>query len=84
MGISDKATPVVKERLRVGDRVISVASSVGDQMWDVYSTDGLTSAVTSRLPGQSVRLLFERVGEGEAVTKENKQSLSAPAASAGI
>ncbi len=81
MGISDKATPVVKERLQVGDRVISVASSVGDQMWDVYSTDGLTSAVTSRLPGQPVRLVFERVEDVEAVTNENKRSLSVPAAS---
>ena len=39
-------------------------------MWDVSSTDGLTSAVTSRLPGQQVRILFERVEvmeEGTAV-----------------
>lgn len=81
MGISDKAAPVVKERLRVGDRVVSVASSVGDQMWDVYSTDGLTSAVTSRLPGQSVRLVFERVGEVEAVNTSDKQTVSAPTTS---
>lgn len=80
MGISDKAAPGVKERLRVGDRVVSVASSVGDQMWDVYSTDGLTSAVTSRLPGQSVRLAFERVGEAEAVNK-TEQTVSAPTTS---
>ena len=54
---------MVKDNLRIGDRVVSVESSVGSQMWDVYSADGLTSAVTSRLPGQSVRMLFERVGE---------------------
>ncbi|KAL7542112.1 hypothetical protein ACHAXR_011528 [Thalassiosira sp. AJA248-18] len=60
-GISDKAAPVVRDNLLVGDRVVSVESSVGAQMWDVFSTDGLTSAVTSRLPGQTVRIVFERV-----------------------
>ena len=42
-------------------------------MWQVYNTNGLTSAVTSRLPGQTVRIMFERevvpMGEEE---KEDK------------
>lgn len=60
-GISDKASEVVAKNIRVGDRVLSVESSIGGQMWDVYNTDGLTSAVTTRLPGQPVRIRFERV-----------------------
>ena len=77
MGISDKTAPVVKDNLRIGDRVVSVESSVGSQMWDVYSTDGLTSAVTSRLPGQTVRILFERVAEIEEATSSNGEQQSA-------
>ena len=80
MGISDKAAPDVKDNLRVGDRVVSVESSVGAQMWEVHSTDGLTSAVTSRLPGQAVRILFERVGEkkDEISTAADQSSDSTP------
>lgn len=40
-------------------------------MWDVFSTDGLTSAVTSRLPGQPVRLLFERVEDVSGAPSNN-------------
>lgn len=53
----------MSDNLRVGDRVVSVESSLGGKMWQVYNTDGLISAVTSRLPGQTVRIGFERVGE---------------------
>jgi pentatricopeptide repeat protein len=81
MGISDKAAPVVKKNLRVGDRVVSVESSVGAQMWDVYSVDGLTSAVTSRLPGQPVRILFERISEADRIAATVVQPPAAPAAS---
>lgn len=69
-GISDKASEVVANNIRVGDRVISVESSIGGKMWDVYNTDGLTSAVTTRIPGQPVRIRFERIEtiDDEAVT----------------
>ena len=60
-GISDKASEVVTRNIRVGDKVVSAESSIGGQMWEVSNTDGLTSAVTSRLPGQPVRIRFERV-----------------------
>lgn len=78
-GISDKASDVVKDNIRVGDRVVSVESSVGGQMWEVYSTDGLTSAVTSRLPGQPVRIRFERIEtlDDEAVTARLPQMMTA-------
>ena len=78
MGISDKAAQLVKDNLRIGDRVVSVESSVGAQMWDVFSTDGLTSAVTSRLPGQPVRILFERVESVKETPASLKASISDP------
>ena len=53
----------MSDNLRVGDRVVSVESSLGGKMWQVYNTDGLISAVTSRLPGQTVRIGFERISE---------------------
>ena len=67
-----------KDNIRVGDRVVSVESSVGGQMWEVYSTDGLTSAVTSRLPGQPVRIRFERIEtlDDEAVTARLPQMMT--------
>ena len=81
MGISDKAAPIVKNNLRVGDRVVSVESSVGAQMWDVYSVDGLTSAVTSRLPGQPVRISFQRISKVDETTVTVNQPQPAPATS---
>mmetsp|Transcript_12726 Transcript_12726/g.25465 ORF Transcript_12726/g.25465 Transcript_12726/m.25465 type:complete len:1100 (-) Transcript_12726:51-3350(-) len=79
-GISDKASEVVANNIRIGDRVLSVESSIGGQMWDVYNTDGLTSAVTTRMPGQPVRIRFERVEtiDEEAVTTRLPQPESAP------
>ena len=78
-GISDKASEVVANNIRVGDRVISVESSIGGKMWDVYNTDGLTSAVTTRIPGQPVRIRFERIEtiDDEAVTARLPQLDSA-------
>lgn len=70
---------MVAKNIRVGDRVVSVESSVGGQMWEVSNTDGLTSAVTSRLPGQPVRIRFERVAtlDDEAVTARLPRVLNA-------
>jgi pentatricopeptide repeat protein len=77
-GISDKASPIVRDNIRVGDRVVSVESSLGGKMWQVYNTDALISAVTSRLPGQNVRIRFERVVDvlEEESTSETKQLVS--------
>ena len=73
-GISDKASHLVSDNLRIGDRVVAVEASLGNKMWQVYNTDGLISAVTSRLPGQSVRICFEREKESpEEVTNENAE-----------
>jgi len=78
-GISDNAAPAVKDTLRLGDRVVSVESSVGSQMWDVFSTDGLTSAVTCRLPGQPVRMFFERDQVMDEVATARAEQASADA-----
>lgn len=78
-GISGKASSVVTDNLRVGDRVVTVESSLGGKMWPVYNTDGLTSAVTSRLPGQPVRIGFERVEEAvEATANGDEDEAVAP------
>eukprot|EP00562_Extubocellulus_spinifer_P035641 CAMPEP_0178683258 /NCGR_PEP_ID=MMETSP0699-20121125/2212_1 /TAXON_ID=265572 /ORGANISM="Extubocellulus spinifer, Strain CCMP396" /LENGTH=1213 /DNA_ID=CAMNT_0020327849 /DNA_START=350 /DNA_END=3992 /DNA_ORIENTATION=+ len=45
----------------IGDRIVAVDSSLGNQMWPVSNVAGLVSACTSRLPGQTVSLRFERV-----------------------
>ncbi|KAL7488499.1 hypothetical protein ACHAW6_014093 [Cyclotella cf. meneghiniana] len=72
-GISSKASSAVTDNLRVGDRVVSVESSLGNKMWQVYNTDGLISAVTSRLPGQSVRIGFERAEETNEAAADTTQ-----------
>jgi hypothetical protein len=81
MGISNKAAPVVRDTLRVGDRVVSVESSVGATIWEVSTTGGLTSAVTARLPGQPVRIVFERVAareDADAVARPPAQHDAVP------
>lgn len=46
-------------------------------MWQVYNTDGLISAVTSRLPGQTVRIGFERMEElKEEITNDDSNGIS--------
>lgn len=77
-GISDKASSIVTDNLRVGDRVVSVESSLGGKMWQVYNTDALISAVTSRLPGQNVRIGFERAVDvsDDVTNSETKQLVS--------
>lgn len=47
--------------VQIGDRIVAVDSSLGSQMWPVSNVAGLVSACTSRLPGQTVSLRFERV-----------------------
>ena len=67
----------------MGDRVVSVESSVGAQMWEVSTTDGLTSAVTARLPGQPVRIVFERVVDREEVATAAEGGANASSPSGG-
>jgi hypothetical protein len=43
-----------------GDRIVAVGSSVGDIMWPVSTVEGVVSACTARLPGQTVTMRFQR------------------------
>jgi pentatricopeptide repeat protein len=60
-GFTDDAPENVIKILKVGDRIISVDSSLGNKMWAVSNVEGVVSAVTTRLPGQPVQIRFERV-----------------------
>jgi len=59
-GFTDKAPNLVKWAVEVGDRVVAVDSNLGSRMWPVSTVEGVVSACTSRLPGQSIRMSFER------------------------
>lgn len=80
---SDAEKSIVKDTLRIGDRIVAVDSTIGEKMWPVSSVEGLVSACTTRLPGQPVRLQFERtvnVGEFKTdVITDNKTKLQSTA-----
>jgi pentatricopeptide repeat protein len=59
-GFTEIASKLVKYAVNVGDRILAVDSSLGGSMWPVSTTAGVISACTSRLPGQSVTMRFER------------------------
>jgi len=58
--ISANAPTLVQYAIAVGDRIVAVDSSLGDQLWPASTVEGVISAVTSRLPGQPVTLRLER------------------------
>jgi len=60
-GFTDDVPTYVKSKLQVGDRIIAADASLGSKLWPISSVEGAVSAVTTRLPGQPVRLRFERV-----------------------
>lgn len=62
-GFTEKAQKLVKCAVKVGDRVLAVDSAFGGKLWPVSTVEGVTSACTGRLPGQSVRMQFERPRE---------------------
>jgi len=70
-GFTEKASMLVRERLMIGDRVVAVESSMGGNMWPVSNVNGAVSACTSRLPGQPVRIRFERIVKGIGGTNAN-------------
>lgn len=80
-GLSEIAPTLVRYAVKVGDRVIAVDSSVGDRMWPASSVEGVISACTSRLPGQSVTLRFER--PSSVVVAASTTTAAAPFAAAG-
>jgi pentatricopeptide repeat protein len=75
-GLAAHVSKMVRYAVQVGDRVVAVQSSVGGAMWPVSTVEGVISACTSRLPGQSVQIRFERVSN---VTAANVvEALAAP------
>jgi pentatricopeptide repeat protein len=85
-GFTEIAPKLVKYAVKVGDRILAVDSSLGGSMWPVSTTAGVISACTSRLPGQSVTMRFERptvsiAGEPSASTVSSSSS-SVPTRSA--
>lgn len=59
-GFTESAPNLVRHAIQVGDRVVAVDSSLGARMWPVSTVEGVISACTSRLPGQSIRMRLER------------------------
>eukprot|EP00542_Grammatophora_oceanica_P011517 CAMPEP_0194040620 /NCGR_PEP_ID=MMETSP0009_2-20130614/12585_1 /TAXON_ID=210454 /ORGANISM="Grammatophora oceanica, Strain CCMP 410" /LENGTH=1010 /DNA_ID=CAMNT_0038683811 /DNA_START=131 /DNA_END=3163 /DNA_ORIENTATION=+ len=59
-GYTESASKLVRMAVQVGDRILAVGSVVGDKLWPVSTAEGVISACTSRLPGQSVTMRFER------------------------
>ena len=74
-GFTDDAPDMVTKKLKVGDRIIAVDSSIGSNMWPVSHVEGVVSAVTTRLPGQPVQVRFERVVE-EGIDLSKIESLA--------
>ena len=68
--------------VQIGDRIVAVDSSLGNQMWPVSNVAGLVSACTSRLPGQTVSLRFERVSTATAAATSASPSESDTATAA--
>jgi len=60
IGFTPKASKLARYAVQPGDRILAVDSSLGDRMWPVSTTEGLISAVTTRLPGQKITFRFER------------------------
>jgi pentatricopeptide repeat protein len=59
-GFSEKASNLALKGVQIGDRIVAVGSSVGDIMWPVSTVEGVVSACTARLPGQTVTMRFQR------------------------
>lgn len=63
VGFTPKASRLARYAVQPGDRIVAVDSSLGDNMWPISTTEGLISAVTTRLPGQKITFRFERTNE---------------------
>mmetsp|Transcript_19307 Transcript_19307/g.21561 ORF Transcript_19307/g.21561 Transcript_19307/m.21561 type:complete len:1019 (+) Transcript_19307:98-3154(+) len=59
-GFNANAPRLVKQGVMIGDRILSVQSTLGGNFWPVSTVSGVISACTFRLPGQRVSIRFER------------------------
>ncbi len=69
-GFTENAPTLVQYAVKIGDRVLAVDSSLGERMWPVSTVEGVVSAVTSRLPGQSITFRFERPSTTDASSSD--------------
>lgn len=77
-GLTEQASTLVQYAVQMGDRVVAVDSTFGGQLWPVSTLEGVVSACTSRLPGQSIRMVLERPrGTTMASTSTLDQSMQA-------
>lgn len=67
-GLHANAPTLVNFAIAVGDRIVAVDSSLGGQLWPVSTVEGVISAVTSRLPGQTVTMRFQRPKDSMGIT----------------
>lgn len=74
-GFTENASKLVKCAIQTGDRILAVDSSLGANMWPVSTVAGVISACTSRLPGQSITMRFERP---ESTTGETVSAVMMP------
>lgn len=74
-GFTENASKLVKCAIQIGDRILAVDSSLGANMWPVSTVAGVISACTSRLPGQSITMRFERP---EGLTGETVSAVLVP------
>eukprot|EP00977_Amphora_coffeiformis_P015428 scaffold4510_cov183-Amphora_coffeaeformis.AAC.113 len=80
-GFTGSAPNLVRHAVRIGDRIVAVDSSWGDQMWPVSTVEGLVSACTSRFPKNTVRLRLERPAENLHLSaSDSVDTVEAPAA----
>ena len=59
-GFKSNAARLVRHAVQIGDRIMAVDSSLGGSMWPVSTVEGVISACTTRMPGQPVKMRFER------------------------
>lgn len=70
------ASNLVKHAVAVGDRVVAIESALGGKLWPVSTVEGAISAVTGRIPGTSVSILFEKMSsEAKARSTESTESV---------
>lgn len=76
--IAANATAAVRSTVAIGDKIVGVDSPLkSGEMRTVSTVDGLVSSVTGRLPGQPVRLKFERVVQVDAFDEVAKSDEAA-------
>ena len=86
-GFRESAPTLVRRAVLPGDRIVAVDSSLGGALWPVTTVAGLTSAITSRLPGAQITIQLQRPLENMQSPVEytsDSQGLASPASAAAV